>query len=70
MGYELAMKVRRTELKMTAQDLAKKIDVSENTIFAYESEVNKRQPNMKRMKDIADALDTTVEKLFYQKEGN
>lgn len=66
MRYEMAIKLRRMELKMTAQELATRIGVSENTIFAYESESNKRQPNMKRMKDLADALDTTVENLFYR----
>lgn len=55
---------RREFLKMTQEELAEKSGISRVTISALESD-SQRNVSSKTMIAIAKALDTTVEKLFF-----
>lgn len=62
LGYRI--KEVREELKMTQEELAKKSGVSRGTISALESG-SVRTTTTKTLEKLADALNTTVDKIFY-----
>lgn len=61
------VKLRRTELgNLTQGDLAKQIGVTRQTMNLIEAQ--KYNPTIKVCLLIADALDTSIEKLFWMEE--
>lgn len=65
-GFTLGYRIKevRKELKMTQEELAKKSGVSRGTICALESGAV-RTTTTKTLEKLADALNTTVDKIFY-----
>ena len=61
MGLSANLRIRREEIKMTQKELAQKIGVEPATISKYESGMN--EPNIKNLKSIAEALDTSIDEL-------
>lgn len=55
------IKQRRREQKLTAAELARRIGVSQQMIFYYES--GKRTPSVERLREIAKELNTTMDDL-------
>ncbi len=66
MGFSANLKMRREELKMTQKELAEKVGVEPATISKYESSMN--EPNIKNLKSIAEALDTSIDELVKDEE--
>ena len=56
------IKLYREKAKMSQNDLAKKINVKQNTISDWEREY--RNPSIKKAILLAEVLNTTVEKLY------
>ena len=66
MGLSANLRIRREEIKMTQKELAQKIGVEPATISKYESGMN--EPNIKNLKSIAEALDTSIDELVKEEE--
>ncbi len=66
MGLSANLRIRRTEIKMTQKELAEKVGVEPATISKYESGMN--EPNIKTLKSIAEALDTSIDELVKEEE--
>lgn len=66
MGLSANLKMRREELKITQKELAQQIGVEPATISKYESGMN--EPNIKNLKAIAQALDTSIDELVKTEE--
>lgn len=66
MSLSANLKIRRTEIKMTQKELAEKVGVEPATISKYESGMN--EPNIKTLKSIAEALDTSIDELVKDEE--
>lgn len=52
----------RTRKKLSQLELAKKMNVKQNTISEWEND--RRVPNIRKAIKLAEMLDTTVEKLY------
>ena len=66
MGLSANLRIRREEIKMTQKELAQKIGVEPATISKYESGMN--EPNIKNLKSIAEALDTSIDELVKEEK--
>lgn len=64
MGYKI--KELREAMKMTQEELAEKSGVSRGTISALENG-NDRTTTSKTLVQLAQALDTTVDRIFFTK---
>ena len=64
MGYKI--KELREAMKMTQEELAKKSGVSRGTISALENGID-RTTTSKTLVKLAQALDTTVDRIFFTK---
>ena len=64
MGYKI--KELREAMKMTQEELAEKSGVSRGTISALENGID-RTPTSKTLVKLAQALDTTVDRIFFTK---
>lgn len=64
MGYKI--KELREAMKMTQEDLAEKSGVSRGTISALENGID-RTTTSKTLVKLAQALDTTVDRIFFTK---
>jgi len=64
MGYKI--KELREAMKMTQEELAEKSGVSRGTISALENGID-RTTTSKTLVKLAQALDTTVERIFFTK---
>lgn len=62
----LNLKIARIKAGMTQGELAKKVGVTTRYISCIETKGNK--PSPKVMEKIADALDVTVQDLFFRKD--
>lgn len=66
MGYKI--KELREAMKMTQEELAEKSGVSRGTISALENGID-RTTTSKTLVKLAQALDTTVDRIFFTKGG-
>lgn len=64
MGYKI--KELREAMKMTQEELAEKSGVSRGTISALENGID-RTTTSKKLVKLAQALDTTVDRIFFTK---
>lgn len=64
MGYKI--KELREAMKMTQEELAEKSGVSRGTISALENGID-RTTSSKTLVKLAQALDTTVDRIFFTK---
>lgn len=64
MGYKI--KELREDMKMTQEELAEKSGVSRGTISALENGID-RTTTSKTLVKLAQALDTTVDRIFFTK---
>ena len=64
MGYKI--KELREAMKMTQEELAEKSGVSRGTISALENGID-RTTTSKTLDKLAQALDTTVDRIFFTK---
>ena len=64
MGYKI--KELREAMKMTQEELAEKSGVSRGTISALENGID-RTTTSKTLAKLAQALDTTVDRIFFTK---
>ena len=64
MGYKI--KELREAMKMTQEELAEKTGVSRGTISALENGID-RTTTSKTLVKLAQALDTTVDRIFFTK---
>lgn len=64
MGYKI--KELREAMKMTQEELAEKSGVSRGTISALENGID-RTTTLKTLVKLAQALDTTVDRIFFTK---
>ena len=64
MGYKI--KELREAMKMTQEELAEKSGVSRGTISALENGID-RMTTSKTLVKLAQALDTTVDRIFFTK---
>lgn len=64
MGYKI--KELRESMKMTQEELAEKSGVSRGTISALENGID-RTTTSKTLVKLAQALDTTVDRIFFTK---
>lgn len=64
MGYKI--KEMREAMKMTQEELAEKSGVSRGTISALENGID-RTTTSKTLVKLAQALDTTVDRIFFTK---
>ena len=64
MGYKI--KELREAMKMTQEELAEKSGVSRGTISALENGID-RTTTSKTLVNLAQALDTTVDRIFFTK---
>ena len=64
MGYKI--KELREAMKMTQEELAEKSGVSRGTISALENGIDRTTTSMTLVK-LAQALDTTVDRIFFTK---
>lgn len=64
MGYKI--KELREAMKMTQEELAEKSGVSRGTISALENSID-RTTTSKTLVKLAQALDTTVDRIFFTK---
>lgn len=62
MGFKPLIKEYRTELKLTQEELAARVNVRRETISHLEK--GKYNPSLQLAHDIAKVLNTTIEKLF------
>lgn len=65
MGYKI--KELREAMKMTQEELAEKSGVSRGTISALENGID-RTTTSKTLVKLAQALDTTVDRIFFTKD--
>lgn len=65
MGYKI--KELREAMKMTQEELAEKSGVSRGTISALEKNGVDRTTTSKTLVKLAQALDTTVDRIFFTK---
>lgn len=65
MGYKI--KELREAMKMTQEELAEKSGVSRGTISALENNGIDRTTTSKTLVKLAQALDTTVDRIFFTK---
>lgn len=56
------IKQYRSENKITQSELAEELNVSQNTISQWETDI--REPNIRKAIELAEVLNTTVEKLY------
>lgn len=63
MNYKEKIKARQRELRLSNEQVAKRIGVSVSAYGHYKN--GTRKPDMEKMKLIALALGTSVEDLFY-----
>lgn len=56
------IKQYRLENKITQKELAEELNVSQNTISQWETDI--REPNIRKVIELAEVLSTTVEELY------
>jgi putative transcriptional regulator len=59
----LNLKLARLQKKLSQADLAKRVEISSQSISGYET--GKANPGFETMKKIAEVLDSTVDNLFF-----